>query len=159
MSTDTEARSRALREELAQARSQLTAERNQRALEEAAAREQSSQDALSRHQRLMDQLNDLKTLLSGQYDEQVRHRERAERDMAEENRRRSEKEARAAELGNMGSRIEQDRETERARLEEERAAAATKPSTFFLCAVVTVDNREKWWTTSRRNTFAGNPTE
>ncbi|ETW80822.1 hypothetical protein HETIRDRAFT_101911 [Heterobasidion irregulare TC 32-1] len=128
MDTNEEHRLTTLREELARARSQLDAERTQRALDEAAAREQSDRDAADRHRAMMEQMNDLTTLLRGQRDELTSHRERMEDSIVEDSRRTAEKDARLAALESDLSRIRRDQATESTRLEEARAAAATKPS-------------------------------
>lgn len=128
MDTNAEHRLTTLREELARARSQLDAERTQRALDEAAAREQGNRDAADRHRAMMEQMNDLTTLLRGQRDELTSHRERMEESIVEDSRRRAEKDARHAALESDLSRIRRDQATESARLEVARAAAVTKPT-------------------------------
>ena len=143
MDTNEEHRLTTLREELARARSQLDAERTQRALDEAAAREQSDRDAADRHRAMMEQMNDLTTLLRGQRDELTSHRERMEESIVEDSRRTAEKDARLAALESDLSRIRRDQATESTRLEEARAAAATKPSTSLHIMTVLLQVMER----------------
>ncbi|KII91823.1 hypothetical protein PLICRDRAFT_38680 [Plicaturopsis crispa FD-325 SS-3] len=122
-----EARILALEAELASVREELMNEKTQRVQEENDARERERQEALERDEGVRNQLGDITNLVQDQRDCCTQKKELMEERWAEKQTRRVAKDNQMQSIFDMLAQMNEDREAERRRQEEERLAAEGKP--------------------------------
>jgi len=132
-------------EEFRQERARLDEERQARITEletdlvqvKADRRERERLEDTERQDFIRAQLNDVVNIVQGQWDECTRKKELMDERQNEKVNRRVEKDALICNLYDMVTRIIEDREAERIRREEERIAAESRPGTLtgrrFVC--------------------------
>ena len=132
LDAEKEAKISELQGELERVRGELEAERALRVSEEADRRERERSEDLERHENVHAQLNDITNLVQEQRDQCARKKELMDERWNEKMNRRAEKDLQIGNLYEMVTRIIEDREAERIRMEEERRDAESRPGMITL---------------------------
>lgn len=126
-----DARIRALEDELAQLRGEFEGEKQQRATEDAEARERDRQELAERDESVRTQLGDITNLVHDQRDMLETKKALMDARWEEKQARRRDKEAQMIELRDIVSKIHEDMEADRVRSEEDRRQSRDGTYSYF----------------------------